>query len=316
MPTGGGTPLAIAIVDAYDNPDARSDLTAFSSQFGLPAPTTTTFKIVYAANSVPRPNAGWALKSSLDIEWAHAMSPHATIFLVEARSNSDTDLLAAVDVATKLVSGAGGGIVSMSWAGGDFNGETSFDSHFSNAAYKNVAYIASSGDAPGVNWPSVSQYVIAAGGTSIGRVASGAHIGNFQNEVTWQSTGGGLSAYVRIPSYQSGISGSSAPGAACRTSPPMPILTPACGSTPNMEPASAATPTGALSGYERLFAGIGRILSWKGVKITSIQQVLNAIYRGTTEPKTGYRDITSGTCGPKRATPPSRAGICARAGKS
>jgi subtilase family serine protease len=111
-PTGGSR--AIAIVDAYDYPSAASDLSTFSSQFGLPA---ANFSVVYATGTQPPqdPTGGWELEEALDIEWAHAMAPNATLYLVEANSNSFTDLLVAESVATSLVTAAGGGEVSNSW---------------------------------------------------------------------------------------------------------------------------------------------------------------------------------------------------------
>ena len=115
-PSGGwGT---IAIVDAYDYPTAERDLGVFSSTFGLPACTTANgcFKRVYASGKQPKANCGWAQEAALDIEWAHAMAPNAKIVLVEAASNSFSDLFRAVDVASSLVSngGTGYGMVSMS----------------------------------------------------------------------------------------------------------------------------------------------------------------------------------------------------------
>ena len=41
-------------------------------------------------------NSGWAIETSLDVEWAHAMAPNANILLVEANSASLANLLAAV----------------------------------------------------------------------------------------------------------------------------------------------------------------------------------------------------------------------------
>jgi kumamolisin len=112
----GGSKL-IAIVDAYDDPDAMSDLNTFSSQFGLSSVTSTTFKVVFAAGTRPAqdPTGGWEGEESLDIEMAHAMAPGADIVLVEAASNSDVDLFTAVSVAGTLVASAGGGEVLMDW---------------------------------------------------------------------------------------------------------------------------------------------------------------------------------------------------------
>jgi kumamolisin len=113
-PSGGSK--MIAIVDAYDAPNAAADLATSSSQFGLPA---ANFEVVYASGTKPAYDAGWEIEESLDVQWSHAMAPDAKIVLVEAASNSDSDLMAAEDVASKMVNAAGGGEVSNS--GGEAN---------------------------------------------------------------------------------------------------------------------------------------------------------------------------------------------------
>ena len=111
----------------------------------------------------------WELEEALDIEYAHAMAPNATLYLVEAASDSLSSLLAAVDKASQLVAKAGGGQVSMSWGSAEFSGQTSFDLHFLT---QNVVYFASSGDSPGTSWPATSANVVAVGGVSISRSMS------------------------------------------------------------------------------------------------------------------------------------------------
>jgi len=195
-PHGGAN--AIALVDAFDDPTAEADLDYFSAQFGLPKPR---FKVVYATGTQPAqdPTGDWELEESLDIEWAHAMAPHAKIFLVEAASNSFGDLLTAEIVAADLVRKAGGGEVSNSWGGGEFPEEVLYDAYF---ATPGVVYFASTGDAPGVIWPSTSPNVVAAGGTSISR---NPFTGSFLVETAWTETGGGVSEFEPRPSYQDGI---------------------------------------------------------------------------------------------------------------
>ena len=95
----------IALVDAYDAPNAASDLAKFSIQFGLP---TANFQVVYASGKKPAYDIGWELEASLDVEWAHAMAPNARIVLVEAASSNYTDLMIAEDMASKMVNAAGG----------------------------------------------------------------------------------------------------------------------------------------------------------------------------------------------------------------
>ena len=206
LPSSGGSGV-IAIVDAFDYPTAENDLNVFSAQFGLPACTTANgcFKKVFASGVQPRANCGWSQEAALDIEWAHAMSPNAKIVLVEAASNSFVDLFSAVDVATSQVLANGGrGEVSMSWGGSEFSTEASNDSHFQ---HDGVVYFAASGDAGGANiYPSVSPFVVSAGGTSVNRDSSG----NFVSETGWSGSGGGPSAFESEPTYQSGIAGTSA----------------------------------------------------------------------------------------------------------
>jgi kumamolisin len=204
LPSGGSG--IIAIVDAYDYPTAQSDFDTFSKQFGLPLSTDNVcgsgtepcFQKVIASGSPPHANSCWDLEAALDIEWAHAMAPHAQIVLVEAASNSFSNLFAAVDKATEVVqSGSTGkGEVSMSWGGSEFSSESSDDSHFTQ---NGVVYFGASGDTGGVTiYPSASPDVLAAGGTSIGRD----RYGNFTGETGWSGSGGGPSLYELQPNYQ------------------------------------------------------------------------------------------------------------------
>jgi subtilase family serine protease len=208
-----GGSQTIAIVDAFNYPTAANDLKVFSTQFGLPPmPDCSTtnnvgpcFSVVFASGSQPRNNCGWAQEAALDIEWSHAMAPNARIVLVEAASNSFTNLFSAVDVATSQVTsfGTGKGEVSMSWGGSEFSSESGDDSHFTNST---VVYTASSGDTGGANiYPSVSPDVVSAGGTTINRDRNG----NFVSETGWSGSGGGPSKYESKPSYQNGIANTS-----------------------------------------------------------------------------------------------------------
>ncbi len=192
-----GAGMTIAIVDAYDLPTAENDLNVFSNQFGLPACTTANgcFTKVNQTGGTkyPRANSGWGLEIALDIEWAHAIAPGAKIILVEASSNSFTNLLAAEDYA-----GAHANIVSNSWGGSEFSGETSYDTHFMRSG---VAYFVSAGDAGlPAEYPSSSPYVISVGGTTLTFDSTG----NLVNETGWSSGGGGCSLYELATSAQSG----------------------------------------------------------------------------------------------------------------
>jgi len=197
FPTAGtpGAGKRIAIVDAYDDPNAESDLNVFSSQYGLPACTTANgcFQKVNqtGGTSYPRKDAGWALEISLDVQWAHAIAPGANILLVEATTNSFANLLAAEDYAKTHAQ-----YVSNSWGASEFSGEAGYDSHF---AQTGVSFFVSSGDAGlPAEYPSASTNVISVGGTTLH--FSG---GSFSSETGWSGSGGGCSAYETKPSTQS-----------------------------------------------------------------------------------------------------------------
>src|SRR5438552_5862146 len=185
-PTAGAG-KTIAIVDAFNDPTAESDLAVFSSQYNLPACTTANgcFTKVNQTGGTryPRTDSGWALEISLDVQWAHAIAPGAKILLVEATSNSFANLLAAEDYAK-----AHADYVSNSWGASEFSGESSYDSHFVQSG---VGFFVSSGDAGlPAEYPSASPNVISVGGTTL-------HFngGSFSSETGWSGSGGGCSVY-------------------------------------------------------------------------------------------------------------------------
>jgi len=206
--TATGVGQTIAIVDAYGNQNIQSDLNAFCIQFGL---KTTSVQVI-GSNPGGRGN-GWDMETSLDVEWAHVVAPDATIILSVAPNASNAGLLAAVDAAVD----AGASVVSMSWGGTESSGERSYDYHFS---VPNVTFVASSGDSgelptlPEVEWPAASPYVVGVGGTSLYLDGNGNRIAA---ETAWSSSGGGLSSFYPVPSWQSGwntwlLNGASARG--------------------------------------------------------------------------------------------------------
>jgi subtilase family serine protease len=207
-----GSSQTIAIVDAYNDPNIQSDLATFDSQYKLPAASLTVENELGQTANLPRTNPGWSLEIALDVEWAHAAAPGAKIVLVEANSASASDLMTAVQTAAKQAS-----VVSMSWGGSEFAGETAYDTaaYFANPS---VTFLAASGDnggATGAEWPAASPYVVSVGGTTLSLTGSGSIV----SETAWNGTGsvftgfsgstGGASRYEPAPSYQTSALGSS-----------------------------------------------------------------------------------------------------------
>jgi subtilase family serine protease len=105
--SGAGAGQVIAIVDAYHDPNALSDLNTFNAQYGYAQLSACTSLSQSGPcfqqadpQGTPKVNSGWVLEESLDIEWAHAEAPAAKIVLVEAASNSNTNLFNAVSTRT------------------------------------------------------------------------------------------------------------------------------------------------------------------------------------------------------------------------
>jgi subtilase family serine protease len=205
MPAIGGQGT-IAIIDAFDDPTVLNDLTVFSTQFNLPLPNASNFEKHMMTPKIAL-NYGWAVEISLDVQWAHAIAPNAKILLVESTTNSYADLLAAVDYARSRADVVA---ISMSWGGGEFSSESSYDYHFTSAS--GIAFFASSGDnGAGVFFPASSPNVIAVGGTTLTLTSTGSVI----TETAWTGSGGGASKYEPEPAYQTTYGISFANGKRC-----------------------------------------------------------------------------------------------------
>ena len=198
---GDGSGQTIAIVTAFHDPSIAQDLQTFDRQLGLSNPPS--FKAV----DMPGPqtvNSLWSLEAALDVEWAHAMAPKASLLLVETPSSSLDDMLAGVDYARQQ---AGVSVVSMSWGANEFSVETTYDSTLTTpAGHVGVTFVAASGDygaSGGVLWPAVSPNALGVGATQLIVDASG----NYLQEVAWSSSGGGTSAYETAPSFQKAVTG-------------------------------------------------------------------------------------------------------------
>ncbi|MGZ6617196.1 MAG: S53 family peptidase [Solirubrobacteraceae bacterium] len=195
LSSGGRT---VAIVDAFDDPKAESDLATFRKTYGLSACTTANgcFKKVNeggASSPLPSGDYGWAEEISLDLDAVSSACPDCHILLVEASSTNSPDLDKAVDTAAKT---AGVASVSNSYGGSESSSQLSDDSHFNHPG---VAITASSGDSGyGVSWPASSQYVTGVGGTTLSTASNA----RGWSETAWSGAGSGCSAYEPKPSWQ------------------------------------------------------------------------------------------------------------------
>ena len=200
--TGTGVGQTIALVSAYDSPNAASDLAVFDATFKLPAPPSFKKMNQSGGSSYPAADAGWALESNLDVQLAHALAPAASLLLVEATSSSVNNLSAAIDYAARQ---PGVSVISNSWGiSGEVSGESDYDYH---CRLTKAVCVFSSGDSGwSGGYPAYNPYVISVGGTTLNLVTdpkTGAV--TVAKEMSWSGSGGGVSQYESRPSYQSAV---------------------------------------------------------------------------------------------------------------
>ena len=322
-----GTGQTIAIVDAYNDPAIFTALDAFDSQFSLTdsgpslydqyGPASSFLTVLNQdgqSTSLPATDpsgsgvANWEVEEALDVEWTHAMAPGAQIVLVEANSQSLSDLMASVATAA---SQPGVSVVSMSW--GFAEGQAVFAAD--EAMYDNdfnvpgVTFVASTGDygVADPEYPAYSPNVVAVGGTSLTLNADN----SYNSETGWGyysdsagtfiGSGGGMSLYEPEPAYQQGVQSTGS-----RTTPDVSLvadpLTGAWISDPyNLDPSNPFEVVGGTSLSAPAWAGLVAIVN-QG-RLAAGEATLNSSSPTDTQqalymlPQSDYSAIDTGTNG-------------------
>jgi hypothetical protein len=197
-----GAGETIALVDAYDDPNAASDLAVYRSGYELPECTSQNgcFSKVNQsgeAANYPQPSPSsddWSIEVSLDLDMASAICPKCKLLLVEAASDSLEDLAAAAHTAATT---PGVVAVSNSYTVNERADYPEWTDYASDYAQPGVAFTAAAGDAGyEVNFPAVLSTVTAVGGTSLQLS------GGVWSQTAWSHTGAGCSKYVAKPKWQ------------------------------------------------------------------------------------------------------------------
>jgi subtilase family serine protease len=195
-----GQGQTVAIVDAFDDPNAESDLAVYRSQFGLPPCTTANgcFRKVdqNGGTNYPPQDSGWDGEISLDLDMVSATCPNCHILLVEAGTADFSNLATAVNTAASL----GADAISNSYGGSEDSSETSYAEAYDHPG---VAITVSTGDSGyGTAAPSVFSTVTAVGGTSLYQGFGYDPSSRGWSETAWSGTGSGCSQYISKPSWQ------------------------------------------------------------------------------------------------------------------
>jgi hypothetical protein len=206
---GSGT--TVAVVDAYNDPTAASDLATYRSAAGLPALTSGQFtQYNQEGETSPLPATApadddWTLEESLDVDMVSAICPLCKIDLVEANNDSGTGLYVAEETAATTL---GAKYISNSWGGSESSSDLTYDSEYFGVS--GVVYTASAGDSAysgGVIYPATSPHVVGVGGTTLNTSSNS----RGWTESVWETsstegTGSGCSSNEPQPAWQASLS--------------------------------------------------------------------------------------------------------------
>lgn len=225
LPEAGGSGQTVAIVDAYNDPNAESDLKKYREKYKLAECTESNkcFKKINQtgeAKNYPASSASWTVEMSLDLDMVSAVCSECHILLVEATSNTYSNMETAENEAAKWEEAETkkkATEISNSWGGPERSGETSENSAFEHAgipitvAAGDYCYINECEGYTVPNFPAVSPSVIAVGGTELTKASNS----RGWSESVWYEpkseygeigTGSGCSLYESKPSWETGSS--------------------------------------------------------------------------------------------------------------
>jgi hypothetical protein len=239
LPSAPTSPQTIAIVDAYNDPNAEGDLEAYDQEFGIPEctsgngclrqvnqngeegkppfPKSTGELEAARAGSIGEAEhaeaaTGWGLELSLDMESAHATCQTCKIMLVLANSEANSDL----ETAERSAENLGATEITNSW-GGLEEGVSAAEDSASPFNHPGTVITASAGDNGYLGWdarnffergfaeyPASSPHVVSVGGTRLTLGASG----SWKSESVWngdRAGGGGCSVNFTAPAWQQAL---------------------------------------------------------------------------------------------------------------
>lgn len=281
--TGQGK--TIAIVDAYGNPNIIEELTKFNERFNLPP---ADLEIIYPQGPPDEGDPEWAIETSLDVEWMHALAPNAKLLLIIAKDASFEYIYDAIRYAAT----SGADVVSMSFGAEELEEQTMYDEIFKQPG---VVFVSSTGDFNDISYPSTSPYVVAVGATSLRLNSCGNRCA--EEIVNWNS-GGGISQFEQKPPWQN-ICSEAVPKTDMRTVPdlcffgdsfPGVVIYTIVDGTPYWVP---------VGGTSFSTVGVAAILALaipEGTKLYNAPELLYALAGGCcyTNPYRAYNDVETG----------------------
>jgi kumamolisin len=214
FPGGTGEGECVAIIELGGG-YKPADLKTYFSKLKVGAPKVTAVSVDHGRNAPSGDPNGADGEVMLDIEVVGAVAPAASIVVYFA-PNTDAGFLNAATTAIHDTTHKPS-VISISWGGAESTWTAqamiAMDNAFQAAATMGITICVASGDngssdgqsGDNVDFPASSPHALACGGTSLH--ASAAKI---TSEIVWNdgskggASGGGVSAFFAVPSWQSG----------------------------------------------------------------------------------------------------------------
>ena len=225
FPAGAGAGQCVALIELGGG-FVQSDLDTYFSGLGVGSPTVVAVSVDQATNSPTGSADGPDGEVMLDIEVVGAIAPQAKIAAYFA-PNTDAGFLDAITTAVHDTTNKPS-VISISWGGPESSwtaqAMTAMDEAFQAAATMGITVCVASGDngssdgvASGdhVDFPASSSFALACGGTSLHGSQN-----TITSEAVWNdgsaggASGGGISTFFALPTWQSGLSAHKATGTA------------------------------------------------------------------------------------------------------
>ena len=204
----GSTPTAanttIGIIAEGDVTQSVIDLATFESHNQLPA---VPVSVIHAglSSADTSANVEWSLDSQTIVGMSGGLKQ---LNFYVARSFAWSDIALAIN---RAVSDNTARVINMSIGGCENWAPTAaIDTLFQLAVAQGQTFSVSSGDSgsvaygcngTSVQYPATSPYVVAVGGTTLYTNGNG----NYAGETAWEASGGGISGFEPIPSWQSNV---------------------------------------------------------------------------------------------------------------
>src|SRR5579885_3401704 len=144
--------------------------------------------------NLPKPDMYWGAEMSIDLDMASAICPNCKLDVVESDNDDPNNMLQGIQNAVQKLHA---NVVSNSWVAPESSSEKGAEQQLDKLG---TAIVAAAGDQGyGTAWPAAARGAIAVGGTTL---VPDKHYARGFYESVWSGTGGGCSAYIPKPSWQ------------------------------------------------------------------------------------------------------------------